>query len=101
MKSAWSTIAMLFGFAIVAVLIVLAGIYPYRPASVVGWLVLLLLTLPAVLLFEGIGQKLFNLKSIARLGSVGRVMYGVLVMGGVLLAVAFGFRFLMPSLTRW
>ena len=101
MKSAWSTIALLFGFAIVAVLIVLAGIFPYRPASVAGWLALLLVALPALLFFEGVGGRLLGLKFIARLGGVGRVAYGVLAIGGVLLAVAIAFGLLMPSFTQW
>lgn len=101
MKSAWRTIAVLFGFAVVAVAIVLAAIYPYRPESVAGWLVLLLLALPAALLFELGGERLFNAKAIARLGGVGRVVYGVLAIVGVLSIVALAFRLLMPFLARW
>ena len=101
MKSTWSTIVILIGFAFIAVLIVLAGIYPYRPESVAGWSALLLLALPAVLLFGGGGERLLNFKFISRLGGVGRVVYGVLAIGGVILAVAFAFQVLMPLFTRW
>lgn len=101
MKNRWLPIAVLFGFMIVAIAIVLVGIYPYRPESLGGWMVLSVLALPAVLLFEGAGQKLFHVKWIARLGSVGRVIYGVLVMGSVLLILALAFQVLAPSLTPW
>jgi len=101
MGTHWQNIAAASGLVIVAGFFVLAGIYPYRPNSILGWFALLVLALPVVLLFEFGGEKLLKPNFVSRLGRVGRVVYGVMVMGVVLVVVLVAFQFLEPFFGKW
>jgi hypothetical protein len=101
MRTHWQNIAVAFGLVLVAGFFVLVGVYPYRPNSTLGWFVLFALALPVVLLFEFGGEKLLKPNFVSRLGRIGRVVYGVLVMGVVLVVVLVAFQFLEPFFGKW
>lgn len=90
------------GAAIICSIVILVGIYPYRPNSVLGWLVLYLASLPIALLFEVLGDKLLNNKATRKLrSSGGRVLYGVVALGLVFVASIFIVSWLEPYLGKW
>lgn len=101
MRTHWQNVAVAFGLVLVAGFFVLAGVYPYRPNSVFGWTALFALALPVVLLFEFGGEKLLKPDFVSRFGSIGRVVYGVVVMGVVLVVVLVAFQFLEPFFGKW
>ena len=93
---AWMAVAALFCAAFI-----LAGIYPYYPKSFVGWLILYLISLPIVILFEVLQEKLFSEKVSNRLGRAARIIYGVVVLGLIMLLSISVVSRLDPYLGKW
>jgi hypothetical protein len=62
-------------------LIILAGLYPNKPSSFMGWVCLYLFSLPIYYILEVGGEKVFNNKMTKRIGSFGRVIFGIIVIG--------------------
>jgi len=101
MRTRSQNIVLAIGIVLVAVVVVLAGIYPYRPDSLLAWVVLIGLALPLVLVLEYGGEKILNPEFAAHLGRYGRIAYGVVVLAVMLGLVLAGFQFLQPYLERW
>lgn len=101
MRTHWQNIAAAFGIVLVAGLFVLAGIYPYRPNSSLGWVALFAFALPVMLLLEFGGEKLLKPSFVSRFGRFGRIVYGVLVGGVILVVVLVAFQFLEPFFGKW
>ena len=99
-----STRINLAGIAIAALFcaaFILAGIYPYHPKSFTGWLVLYLISLPIVILFEVLQEKLFSVKVASRLGRMARLIYGIVVLGIIMLLSISVVSRLDPYLGKW
>jgi len=58
---------------------ILAGIYPYRPKTMIVWIILFLAGLPVVLIGEGIGRLLIENQFVAKHGRVARMTYALIV----------------------
>jgi len=88
-NSSWpQRIAIWFGATTIAVGFLLAGIYPYRPASLLVLVVLFVIALPIYLSVEYTGTLLFGSKMAFEIPSrMLRLLYGVFV---ILIAVALG-----------
>lgn len=90
------------GTAIICSIVILVGIYPYRPNSFLGWSLLYLVSVPIVFLFEVLGERLLDNKATRKLrSSRGRVFYGVVVLGLVLVASIFVVGWFEPYLGKW
>jgi len=80
---------------------VLVGIYPYRPATMWGWVVLCLAAVPIVIAYDRIGETLFSTSLGNRMSRSTRIVYGVVV-GALLIAVSwFVLDIAQPYLTAW
>lgn len=101
MRTHWQNIAVAFGLVLIAGLLVLAGVYPYRPNSIAGWFALFVFALPLVLVFEFAGEKLLKPNFVSRLGRTGRVIYGVLVLSSFIIVVLVAFQFVEPFFGKW
>ena len=101
MRTRWQNIALAVGIVLVAVGVVLAGIYPYRPDTLLGWIVLVGLALPLILVLEYGGEKILNPEFAAHLGRYGRFAYGVVILAVLLGLVLVGFQFLQSYLKQW
>ncbi len=75
-------------------------IYPYRPNSLVGWVLLFVLGLPVGIILELIGNRILG-EQFTRLGFFERVLYGVVTLGAILLLIWFGFSYVTPYLGKW
>ena len=81
--------------------ITLTNIYPYRPNTVAGWGMLVLLSLPLVLLGEFLGEKILEASFVSKLPLLLRIIYAVLVLGGVSIVMIFAFPLLEQHLVKW
>ena len=81
--------------------IILAGLYPNKPNSLIGWVSLYLFSLPIYYMLEVGGEKIFNNKMTERLGSFGRVVFGIIIIGlfGILLIALM--PTIEPYLNQW
>lgn len=101
MTSVLRTIAVVALGVLICVACVLLGIYPYRPASSWGWVVLFVTALPVAIFYALIGERLFSPELGMRLGITLRIAYGVLVGLTVLLVSWVLFDVVRPHLTTW
>ncbi len=81
--------------------LILLGIYPYRPNSVIGWAILYIVSLPIVLLIEYVGMKVFEKSDERGLGWAGRIAYGVVAISAVMFALYTAFTTAKPYLVTW
>lgn len=95
------SIVALIGFSVSCAAAILAGIYPYRPSSLAGWLVLTSFGVPFYLAAEYLGDRLLSNRLAARLGRTGRIVYGVLALGVVAMLAATGAVALRPYFGTW
>jgi len=80
---------------------VLLGIFPYRPADIWGWVVLIVIAVPFLGAYELIGGKLFSPSLSRRMSKTARIAYGVAV-GLVGIAVSWLlFKMAQPYMTTW
>ncbi len=101
MRTHWHNVAVSLGLVLVAGFFMLAGIFPYRPNSTFGWFILFALALPVTLVLEYGGEKMLNPSFVSRFGRVGRITYGVIVMGLWLVAIVVSFQLLEPYFGKW
>jgi hypothetical protein len=80
---------------------VLFGIYPYRPADIRGWLVLVAIAIPILGAYELVGSRLFAPSLGARMSRSARIAYGVVVALIVIALSWFLFNLAQPYLTTW
>lgn len=95
------SVVALIGFSVCCAAAILAGIYPYRPSSAAGWLAIMSFGVPFYLAAEFLGDRLLSNRFTARLGRVGRIFYGVLVLGVVVTLAAMSVEVLRPYLGNW
>ena len=95
------SIVALIGFSVSCAAAILAGIYPYRPNSITAWVVLISFGVPFYLVAEFLGDRLLSNRLTARLGRTGRMAYGVLALGVVVMAAAIGVAALRPYFGTW
>jgi uncharacterized membrane protein SirB2 len=81
--------------------VILLGIYPYRPNDLLGWVVLLLISVPVVLFYEVLGKKLLENKRLNSAGRLTRIVYGVIALGLVIIASVSVVSWLEPYLGKW
>lgn len=91
----------LLGFSVSCAAAILAGIYPHRPSSLAGWAALMSFGIPFYLAAEYLGDRLLSNRLTARLGRTGRVFYGVLALGVVVMLAAIGVAALRPYFGTW
>lgn len=101
MKTILLKTAAVFGFVAMAGFALLVGIYPYRPESPGGWLLLLVVALPLLVLSERVSERLFESPRVARLSAPAPAAYGVVMIGVLLLAIAVALSSFSSSLGRW
>jgi hypothetical protein len=101
MEAKYRTYPGLLIAALICTGFILLGIYPDRPNSLLGWLVLFLLSLPVVVLYELLGEKLLLNKKINRAGKMLRIVYGVIVLGLIIIASVSMVSWLEPYLGKW
>jgi hypothetical protein len=91
-------------FAFIALLLsafILIGMYPYHPNSFIGWAVLYIISLPLVLFFEILSKKLFFNKVTNKIGKTGRIIYGVIIVGLLMILSNISFSWMEPYLGKW
>ncbi len=67
------------GLSVICAIGILIGIYPYRPNSVIGWIVLFLVGLPIVLVGEAVGDRLLENRFVAKMSRWARMTYAVIL----------------------
>jgi len=82
-------------------MLILVGIYPYHPKSFNGWIVLYLISLPITVIFEMFGEKIFSDKLSKKLGHGTRIIYGVIILGLLMLLSVTTVSWLEPHLVKW
>ena len=85
----------------VCVACILLGIYPYRPANIWGWLVLILIAVPVLWAYELVGKKFFSPSSAKGMSRTARIAYGLVVALIVIAASWLLFKTAEPYLTTW
>src|SRR5262245_10509674 len=85
----------------IAVVILLVNLYPYRPVTLFGWGMLLVLALPIVLAGEFFGKRVLGASFVRKLPPLVRITYGVVVIGVALAALMFAFPLLNGNLGKW
>jgi hypothetical protein len=101
MNNLWKRLGLGLGLAVLAGFLVLIGIYPLRPNSVLGWLILFGFALPIMVVFEYAGERLINPTFVGRFGYFGRIVYGVFVIGVFLVLSILAVKFFEPFLGKW
>jgi len=101
MKGAlWTSVAT-FAAMLFCAGVVLAGIYPRRPNDVVGWVVLVIVSVPLLIGLELIGTALLENRLVARMNRPARIIYGVAAVAFVAVLLFFGGNWLEPHLGTW
>jgi hypothetical protein len=96
-RRAWHTV-----FAcLVAMGIVLVIIYPYRPMTGTGWLLLALLALPFVLGLEDVGTHGLKHAWMVRRGRVARIAASVVAVIGFGIVLTVCWERVKPGLGTW
>jgi hypothetical protein len=101
MISLTSKLAALAFAALLCAAFTLLAIYPYRPASLIGWFLLISLSIPIVLLLELSFKYLLGNAAIVRLSSPVRIIIGVIGVTAACTTLLFAWRFIEPHLTKW
>jgi hypothetical protein len=101
MRTPVQTLAITAAFALLMVIVVLAGIYPYRPNSALAWFVFCVAAVPVAFALEYTGTRVLNFGFIARLGRFGRITYAVVAMTLILLVDGAFFKVLEPYFGKW
>lgn len=87
--------------AVVCMGFVLIAIYPHRPASSLGWLVLATSSVPLVLGLQYFGAQVLEGKAMAGMGRLLRVGLAVLFLLAVAVLLAATWKWITPYLTTW
>lgn len=94
-------IVQLLMIALVATAVVLVDIYPFRPATGAGWMLMFLLSLPVILALEFLGERVLGVAFVAKLPQAIRILYGVVVLGAVLTTLVLAQKLLEGHLAKW
>jgi len=87
--------------ALICSLIILAGLYPYHPKSLIGWVTLYIVSFPTVVLFDTLNEKIFSKEISSRLGGTGRIIYGIVIVGTLILMSILIVSWLDAYLVKW
>lgn len=101
MNKILGSIPLLVGLSIFCSGLILLGIYPYRPNTLLGWSALFLISMPLVICYEYLGDKLLSTKLLENSGRGVRILYGVVVIGVVVIGGALLVSWLKPYLGEW
>ena len=101
MRIPMQVLASVAAFAVLMVLVALAGIYPYRPNSVLAWVVFCLASLPVALALEYTGTRVLSFGFLSRFGRFGRIAYGVVVVALLFLAIGAFSKVVEPYFGKW
>ncbi len=80
---------------------ILIGIYPYKPNSILSWVVLFVLAIPIVVIGELIGEKALNNKYVSKLSSPMRILYGVVALSIFIICTVIILNSSEPLLGKW
>jgi hypothetical protein len=79
----------------------LVSIFPFHPKTAKGWIILFTIALPLSVLYEMLGEVIFERKFLQRWNSPWRILYGV-IMISLLIAISIGLLYLLkPTLAQW
>src|SRR5262245_30190556 len=101
MTSVPRTIVVVALGVLICVACVLIGIYPYRPASSWGWVVVVVAAMPIAFFYALIGERLFSPGLGIRLSVPLRIAYSVVVGLTVLFVSWLLLDIARPHLTTW
>lgn len=90
-----------FAGLVVAMGIILVAIYPHRPDSAVGWLMLALVAIPVVLGLQFIGAFALQNRIMERLGTISRIALGVVFVLLLALLISVAWYLIEPTLGTW
>lgn len=99
--SRWRLLGNALIVGLIVGLLLLIDIYPYRPATTLGWVLFFGFAVPAVILFQVVEEYLLTTSISTRLGAAGRWVVGV---GFVVVILAIALALLdyaQPALTKW
>jgi len=94
----------LFGLVfaiIICSLLLLAAIYPYRPEGAGGWIVLLVLSVPLVLIIQFLGKLLLETNVVEKTNRPIRLLIGVITIMVFSALVIWVYSFAKPYLIVW
>jgi hypothetical protein len=91
-----SVVAML-----ICVGLILAAIYPYHPADIVGWIVLIVISVPIVLGLELIGTALLNNRIVTGSSRLARIVFGVVAVMLIAIPIVLAWKWVLPHLVMW
>ncbi len=82
-------------------LFVLMAIYPYRPDNIFSWIVLFLLSMPAVILLELLGATFLQNKFTSRVNRPARIFIGVVSVIIICILLLVVWEWIKPLLGTW
>lgn len=100
-KSLWRRLFGALAVGLVVGVLLLIDIYPYRPATVLGWALFFGFAVPAVIAFEVLEDYIMTTSFAQRFSEGGRLLLGlffVVLVLGVALAML---EYVHPSLIKW
>jgi hypothetical protein len=99
-KRMMSMLYFLVGIVVATVLLLLA-VYPYRPNTPLGWTLLAAVAIPVVLGLEYVGTRSLDNRYMNRLGPTARILLGVLVVGGIYVCIVALWQLVLPGMGTW
>lgn len=100
-KSLWRRLFGAVAVGLVVGVLLLIDIYPYRPATVLGWGLFFGFAVPAVIAFEVLEDYIMTTSFAQRFSEGGRLLLGlvfVVLVLGIALALL---EYAQPSLIKW
>lgn len=85
--------------SLLASCIILINIYPYRPNSLVGWILVFVFSLPVCVILELIGDKVLGVAS--SFSRFSGIIYGVIALGLLFALFALGASYFDLYFGRW
>ena len=86
---------------VVAIGIVIIGIYPHRPNGPLGWVVLTAAAIPVVLGLQYLGTRGLENRFMSGLGKTGRILLGLFVVVGIGAFVLVLWQLVLPGMGTW
>ena len=100
-RTIFSRVVFLITFSLLVVCVTLINIYPYRPNSLVGWVLMFVFSLPVWFVFELIGTKILGASFVSDLSCSSRIIYGVITLGLLFLLLWVGFSYFKLYFGKW
>ena len=85
----------------VCVGLLLIAIYPHRPSSILGWVILTVVSIPIVLGLEFCGAGLLQNRFVARMGKWPRIAVGIVAVLFVSTSIMLIWKWIAPHLAMW